>query len=259
MSWFSPPNLLTDFPTLGMEIMFFPLVKGHTRLFTSLTLYIQYNLKSGTLPECVRNSTTSHHFYYSHSGSNHQHLLPALLQQSLNWCPSSYFCLLIFYIQRSPRHSKSEQIKSRVKMLQWLPIPSRIRTKILTMTYQIMFHSPSDLTSSPLYLFTMLQSHWHWFPSSFSNRVLPQGLWTWCSFCLDQSSHNQHGSISLSSDLIQLTALILSGRSFLISLYNRATSFLIYFLCLSPCFIFLKKFYHCLTYYIITDDLSYPH
>lgn len=124
-----------------------------------------------------------------------------------------------------------------------------------------MVHSLSDLISSLLHLSPTLQPHWQWFLS------LPQTQTHFClrAFELDApfapSSLPTNTSAAQSHFLQTLfsSPLTFLGRSFLISLYKRATYFLIYSLFPSPCFTFLQNLYYYLTYYISNYWLTTHH
>ena len=85
-----------------------------------------------------------------------------------------------------------------------------METKILTLTYQIQFCILSDFISFLLHSLLLTL-----FPSSSSNTrriLLPQGLWTWIYFYLEQSSHiYPHGSILFSLDYSVLTHHLFGG------------------------------------------------
>lgn len=124
-----------------------------------------------------------------------------------------------------------------------------------------MFHSLSDLISSPLHLSLMLQPHWHWFLSR------PQTQTHFCLRAFELDAPFARCSLPTNTSMAQShflqtlfsSPLTFLGRSFLISLYKRATYFLIYSLFPSFCFTFLQNFYYYLTYYISNCWLTTHH
>ena len=145
----------------------------------------------------TQNLTTSQQFRCYYRSPTHHQLLPGLLQQPLNWTfcflPWSLIFSLLSTQQPEWTLKNGRQIcHSSAQKPQWLPISWRVKSRVLTVAYKVLYIWPpvASLTSVPT---TLPLTHSTWPKLAFlqffniPSMLLPQNFCNHCSLCQEFS------------------------------------------------------------------------
>lgn len=145
----------------------------------------------------TQNLTTSHQFHCYYRSPTHHQLLLGLLQQPLNWT----FCFLLWSLIFSLLSTQQPEwtlkngrqiCHSSAQKPQWLPISWRVKGRVLTVAYKVLYIWPpvASLTSVPTTL-PLTNSTWPKLAFlqfiNIPSMLLPHNFCNHCSLCQEFS------------------------------------------------------------------------